>query len=814
VKEGPVKSSTGNWFQALVEAAPDALVIVDAEGKISLVNGQTEKLFGYRREELVGQTVESVVPHGLREAHVHHRAAYVANPEARPMGASLELSGLRKDGSEFPVEINLNAVKTASGIGIISSVRDISAQRKLKEELREATRRLEQRVGERTAELAHTIQALETEIVIRREAQEALERERDRAKSYLDIAEVMLLVLDREGRVVLINRKGNRVLGYTESELVGQDWFEMCLPARTRAKARQLFANIMAGDLVESLEHPVLTSSGEERLVVWHNTLVRDRIGNILGTLSSGEDITERRRSEEAVRKLASIVESSEEAIIGKTLDGIIVSWNPGAERLYGYTAEEAIGRHVTMLASPERPGEIESVLERIRQGEHVRRIETVRRGKGGKPVEISLSVFPVLDDEGNPASAATIARDVSERKRMEQQLRQSHKMEAIGRLAGGIAHDFNNLLGVVLGDCELLLNDSVTPSQREKLAEIKEASGRAASLTRQLLSFSRQQLLETQTLNLNSVLTGFESMLRRLAGDQIVLHMVLEPTVAAVRADPNQLLQVLLNLVVNARDAMPSGGSIRIETANTTLEESYVGTHPGMNPGPHVMLSVSDNGPGMDAETLSHLFEPFFTTKTEGQGTGMGLATAYAIIQQLNGSIWAYSEPGRGTFFRIFLPSAGAEAVAPEPEPAAAEGESADGLPRGKETVLLVEDSGLLRRVTAEFLKRIGYTVIDAADGMEALNLAENHRGKINLLLTDLAMPGMNGQELAQKLLARLPQLKVLYTSGYAGSILHERDYPGLSTAFLEKPFTWQSLAQKVRTVLDHSNPDIFGKK
>jgi PAS domain S-box-containing protein len=795
---------TGDRFRALIESAPDAVIIADSEGTISLVNHQTEKLFGYRREELMGKPVELLVPEGLREAHAEHRAAYAADPRVRRMGAGLELFGLRKDGSAFPVEINLSAVKTNGVIEVISTIRDISSQQKLKEDVRQANRELEQRVEERTGELARTIQALGEEVTRRRAAQEELERERDRAKSYLDIAEVVLLALDRAGRIVMINKKGHRLLGYPESELVGKDWFETCLPKRYRAPARQIFTRIMAGDMVEAAEHPVLTSSGEERLVTWHNSIIRDRIGNILGTLSSGEDVTEQRRAEEALERLASIVESSEEAIIGQTLDGIITSWNPGAERLYGYTAGEVIGRPVTMLSAPERPGEMEAILERIHQGQRVGRIETIRRGKDGRIVQISLSVFPVLDAGGKPASVATIARDISERKHLEEQLRQSHKMEAIGRLAGGIAHDFNNLLGVVLGDCELLLNDSVTAGQREKLSEIREAGERAASLTRQLLAFSRQQLLETQILDLNSVLSGFESMLRRLAGDRIELHTVFTPGIAPVRADPNQLLQVLLNLVVNARDAMPNGGVIRIATANTTLDESYVSVHPGMSAGPHVVISVADNGPGMDAETLSHIFEPFFTTKENGQGTGMGLATAYGIIQQVKGSIWAYSEPGHGTLFKIFLPMARMETVAPRPETAAGRTESPDELPHGKETVLLVEDSGLLRRVTAEFLKRIGYNVIAAGDGLEALAAEASHPGKIDLLLTDLSMPGMNGQELAEKLVARRPSLKVLYTSGYAGSILQDRDIPGMTAAFLEKPFTWQSLAHKVRSVLD----------
>jgi PAS domain S-box-containing protein len=804
MKHRPV-GEPGDRFLALVESAPDAMVIIDGEGKISLVNRQAEKLFGYRREEMLGQPVEMLVPEGLREEHVRHRADYASNPQVRPMGPKLELKGVRKGGSEFPVEVSLSAVETARGIEIISTIRDISLQNSLKEELRRSKRELELSVEERTRELANTIQALEAEVAFRSEAQEALERERDRAQRYLDIADVVLLALDRRGRIVMINKKGHRLLGYDESELLGKDWFETCMAERHRDAGRLIFSKILTGDLVEASENPVLTSSGEERLVAWHNSIIRDRVGNILGTLSSGEDITEQRRAEEAVERLASIVESSEEAIIGQTLDGTIITWNRGAERLYGYTAQEAVGRMITMLDSPERPGEVENLLERIRQGQRVRRIETVRKAKDGRKVEISLSVFPVPDAEGKPVSVATIARDISERKQLERQLRQSHKMEAVGRLAGGVAHDFNNLLGVMLGDCELLLNDTVTATQRQRVVEIKEAGERAASLTRQLLTFSRQQMFDSKVLNLNTVLGGFESMLRRLAGDQILLHMVLAPEVVPVRADPNQLLQVILNLVVNARDVMPKGGHIRIEAANTNLDESYVGAHPGMRPGPHAMISVADNGPGMDAETLSHIFEPFFTTKKDGQGTGMGLATAYGIIQQVEGSIWAYSEPGHGSLFKIFLPMAQTETPADGAEaPRAAVGETPDELPKGNETVLLVEDSGLLRRVTEEFLQRIGYKVIAAGDGLEALAAEANHPGKIDLLLTDLSMPGMNGQELAQKLVARRPALKVLYTSGYAGSILQERDTSGMATAFLEKPFTWHSLAHKVRGALD----------
>jgi PAS domain S-box-containing protein len=798
-KPGP-PTPEDNRFQALLEAAPDAVVIVDGEGKISLVNGQTEKLFGYSRAEMLGQPVEMLVPQRLRGEHASQRQAFASNPHPRPMGSGLELYGVRKDGSTIPLEISLSPVQTAGGFEVFSTIRDITATRRLEDELLRAKKELETRIDERTVELARTIRALESEVADRRAAQEELARERDRAKSYLDIAEVVLLALDRSGRIQLINKKGLSLLGYREKELLGRNWFETCMPERSRSDARRLFQVLLDGELAESVVHPVLSRNGEERLVAWHNTVVRDRIGNILGTLSSGEDITEQRRSEEAIRRLAAIVESSDDSIVGETLDGAILSWNKGAERIYGYKESEVLGRPVSLLAPPEKPTEMAEILERIKRGEHIRHFETSRIAKDGQRVEISLSVFPVVDREGKTIAAANIARDITERRRMEEQLRQSHKMEAIGRLAGGVAHDFNNMLGVILGDSELLLSEKgIRAEQRAAVESIREAADRAATLTRQLLVFSRQQVLEPQVLDLNTVLNGVQNMLSKLAGPEIVVNLIEAPDLAAVRADPGQIMQVILNLVVNARDAMPAGGRLRIETANVMLDKSYAEAHAGTRSGPHVMLSVADNGPGMDPEILSHIFEPFFTTK-QGKGTGMGLATAYGIIQQSGGSIWAYSEPGHGSLFKIFLPAVESLAAAET----VTKVEEKEELPCGSETVLVVEDSRLLRRVTSEFLTRLGYTVLVAEDAEQALATAARHNGEIHLLLTDLAMPGMNGQQLAENLLAERPSLKVIYTSGYAGSVLQDRNLPGGEDTFLEKPFTWQNLATKVRRLLD----------
>jgi two-component system cell cycle sensor histidine kinase/response regulator CckA len=796
-------TSEDNRFRALLESAPDAVVIVDGDGNISLVNQQTEKMFGYRREELLGKPVEMLVPELLRHAHARHRTAYSSRPRTRSMGAGLQLSGLRKDGTQLPVEISLSPVANADGFEVFSTIRDISSTRQLEEELRNAKKDLELRVKQRTAELAKTVQALEKEMAGHRAAKDALAREHDRAKSYLDIAEVMLLALDRSGRIVLINKKGLRLLGYKESQLRGKDWFDTCMPERNRAGARQVFDKLVSGEEVNSAEYPVLTRNGEERLVIWNNTLVRDGIGNVLGTLSSGEDVTERRRSEEAVKRLAAIVESSNDAIIGETLDGMILSWNGGAERLYGYSASEAIGHPITMIAPPERHVEMAELLERLKRGEHIRHFETWRVAKDGRRVDISLSVFLLRDGDGKPVAAANIARDITERKRLEEQLRQAQKMEAIGRLAGGVAHDFNNLLGVVQGESELLLAEKEIPERhRVAVGSIREAAERAASLTRQLLVFSRKQVLELQVLKLNQVLDGVEKTVRQIAGPEIAVQFKRAEDLACVRADPARILQVILNLVVNARDAMPGGGRIGVETANVTLDEAYAATHTGTSAGPHVMVSVADNGPGMSPEVLSHIFEPFYSTKDGEESLGLGLATAYGIVQQSGGSIWPYSEPGRGTTFKIFLPAA-TDATAPAEEGKAA-AESPEEFPHGSETVLVVDDSRLLRHVTGEFLTRLGYTVLAAEDGENALAVAQKHDGEIHLLLTDLAMPGMNGQQLGQRMQAARPSIKVLYTSGYAGSVLKDHTLPEGGDSFLEKPFTWQNLATKVRQLLD----------
>jgi PAS domain S-box-containing protein len=499
----------------------------------------------------------------------------------------------------------------------------------------------------------------------------------------------------------------------------------------------------------------------------------------------------------QATARYRALMEQANDAILILDLSGRILEANREAERLFGRSRAQITGRCYDDFVVPEEREESARRRARLTTEGSVRVTGRHMERAGGTVVSVDVSGSLVR--MGEESRILAILRDVTERQRLEALLLQSQKMESVGRLAGGVAHDFNNLLGVITGYGDLLLREigEGHPSHK-RVVEIRKAADRAAALTRQLLAFSRKQVLHLRVLDLNGVVTGIETMLRRLIGEDVELITVLQPGLGRVKADPGQIEQVIANLAVNARDAMPRGGKLIIETGNVDLDEMYAAARPDARPGPHVMLAVSDTGHGMDAETLSHMFEPFFTTKGLGQGTGLGLATVYGIVRQVGGQVMVYSEPGRGTSFKVYLPRLEEETdEAPAPAPAGP-------APTGSETVLLVEDEPALRILIHEILRGAGYRILQAAAPDEALALAAAHQGPIHLVLTDVILPSMSGRQMADELRAVRPQTRALFMSGYTDDAISHHGILEPGTHFMEKPFTSDRLLRKVREVLD----------
>ena len=509
-------------------------------------------------------------------------------------------------------------------------------------------------------------------------------------------------------------------------------------------------------------------------------------------------EITERKRAEERFRVL---VETAPTGIIIADAKGRIVEANAHTTRMLGYTADELVGRPVEILL----PKALQAAHEKHREGyaanPHARPMglgmDLFARRKDGTQFPVEISLGPLVTEGEILVSAAIV--DISARKKMEEQLRLSQRMEAIGQLAGGVAHDFNNLLTVILGSCDSI-GDELPPGHpvSRKIETVKKAGTSAADLTRQLLAFGRKQILQPQLIEPAVIVDGVASMLGRLIGADIQLEVLVDPDVGSIKADPGQIEQILMNLAANARDAMPNGGRLTIELHNAELDEEYQKLHQPAAPGSYVMISVTDTGCGMDRKTQAQIFDPFFTTKELGKGTGLGLATVYGIVKQSGGYIWVYSELGKGSAFKVYLPRVDrgvACGVHSEPEKAP---------PRGTETILVAEDSESLREMTSEYLESIGYTVIEAGCGSEALRHSEEFQGPIHLLLTDVVMPEMNGRELADQIVRKRPGIKVLFTSGYTDDAIvrHGVLEPGI--AFIQKPYGPKAIARKIRELLD----------
>ncbi len=505
-----------------------------------------------------------------------------------------------------------------------------------------------------------------------------------------------------------------------------------------------------------------------------------------------------KRQLREREEYFKSLIEQAMDIIAVLDADGAVRYASPSVLPLLGYGAEELVGQHIFDLVHPDDIGPALRVFaEGVATGQGDRLLGLQVRHKDGTYRSLEAIGRYLLDD---PVVRGVVinARDVTERRSLERQLLQAQKMEAVGRLAGGIAHDFNNVLTAIFGYADLLTEEFPAGSPaRQDLEEIRKAATRASALTRQLLAFSRQQVLAPMVLSVNDLVDDVDKMLRRLVGEDVELRLNLARDAGNVRADSGQLQQVIMNLVVNARDAMPTGGKLVIETADAELTEQYAELHQAVIPGRYVMLAVSDTGVGMDAQTKARIFEPFFTTKEKGKGTGLGLSTVYGIVKQSGGYVWVYSEPGHGTTFKLYLPRVDAPA-----EPQAPPRETATLT--GTETILLAEDDEILRPLTKGLLAKLGYTVLEAESAEQALAVAGARQGPIHLLVADVVMPGASGRELARRLAQSRPETRVLYVSGYTDDAIvhHGMLEPGLK--FLQKPFTPAALARKVREVLD----------
>lgn len=629
------------------------------------------------------------------------------------------------------------------------------------------------------------------------------------AARFFDLSPDMLCLLMPDGALERVNPAFERIIGYSVDELRRSSWFDLVHPDE-QAAARAVLTRSEPSLATTGLEHRYRCKSGDYRWVQWtFHWDPEQGLWFLIGrdATSRKEHIDKLERHEVDLRKSKDKLESLIQAFM-RASGQILYTWDPASDAVtyenvecaLGYSPEEMTGgfdRWMELVHPDDREKLVEEV-DRVVKAKLPFSMEYRVLRKDESFIHVEDNAYLVLDPDGDIAYMVGFVADASARKDLEEKLRQSQRMEAVGRLAGGIAHDFNNLLTAILSYSEMALTGlSHLDPIREDIVEIREAGMRARSLTSQLLAFSRKQILKPRVLDLNRVVRNMEHLLRRVIGEDIDLRIHLEPELDPIEFDPGQLEQIVMNLAVNARDAMPSGGKLTIQTDNVEFDEEYVRSHVDTREGPHVMLAVTDTGSGMDAQTQARIFEPFFTTKGQHKGTGLGLSTVYGIVKQSGGNIWVYSELGQGTTFKVYLPRTEQERTL---KPT---GDSIPALTESTETILVVEDEQAVRRVIERVLGGSGYTVLCAGDADEAQKLSRRHEGTIHLLLTDVVLPKKSGHELAKSLASQRQGLRVLYMSGYTDDAIVHHGVLDPGVAFLEKPLMPTTLLTKVREVL-----------
>ncbi len=761
-----------------------------------------------RESEEKYRTLTNQLPVGVYRATVTGKFVY-ANPAlAAMLGYDSVLELIRasaKDRFDNPHEHEKLLQQWTTGGGI--SLYEMKLRTKTGTRI--WVRDIGRAVFDEHGEVKH-IDGIVQDITEQKEAVEALLASEGRFRSLVQNSSDIIIVIDAGGVVHYVSPPVERILGRKSENIIGQSIYRNIHPEDTPSIRAQLTNASQQPGVGSPIEFRTRRANGNW---IWMEAVGNNLLGdpNVKGIVINARDVTQRRQAEEQLRLLAAAISSIEEGVLitdtqPAPLGPEIVFVNKGLCQLTGYPEEELLGQTPQLFLGPKTEQALLNQLEgKLVSGQSFS-AETVNYRQDGSEYHAAWHISPVVDPAGRVTHYVSIQRDVTQLKLLEAQFLQMQKMEAVGRLAGGVAHDFNNLLTVIKGYSELLLSnlDEQSPLRRD-VEQIEQAGEQATSLTRQLLIFSRQEMVQPKVLNLNSIVNNTEQMLQRLIGKDIHLVTVRDPSLELIKADPGRMEQVIMNLMINARDAMPQGGQLRLETANVIVNEPLFLQPMTVQPGRYVQLTISDTGTGMDEETLSHIFEPFYTTKEQNKGTGLGLSTVYAIVTQMNGSIQVNSELGQGTTFKIYLPCL---SDLDEGSPQDNAGVEVEAI-KGTETILLVEDEEAVRGLARRVLLEQGYHVLEAQHGDEALRLCEQYQQPIHLLLTDVIIPGeVSGRELAERLEHLLPQTKVLFISGYTDDIIVYHGVMNASVAFLQKPFTPTKLLHKVREVLDAPKP------